>query len=180
VLQLQTELHDHAVGSSRQADLVNEGLDGAWDQLDVDFEDSISAAADAQAIANGKAMNFNSDRDSGSITAGSDPPPGTFRTWQYSATQTATLSWSGQWLFNTTDGQYSAVPGFGVGMSLTITNDDDVPLFTTTFGVGKYGGASIGFITGYNVFTGFPDYAGIVITGGFGFAPSPYSVSWPQ
>ncbi|MGC1190794.1 MAG: RHS repeat-associated core domain-containing protein [Candidatus Binatus sp.] len=150
---------------------VDAGIAGATaDQVSL-------AQADA---ANGASAQGGAQGDSGSITTGSSPPPGTISTWQYSATQTATLSVSGQWLFNTSDGQYSIVPGVGVGVSLTITNDDDVPLFTSTFGVGKFGGASIGIVTGYNVFTGFPDYAGIVITGGIGFAPSPYSVLWPQ
>ncbi len=113
---------------------------------------------------------------------GAATAPGALYSRRYSPTQTITASWSAQYLFNTTDGQYSIPPGLGVGVSFTIMNDFDEPEFTTTFGIGKYGLVSVGVIEGYNIFTGAPDFAGLVFTEGIGitFPPTAVSVQRPQ
>ncbi len=159
-----------------------------WDSFEGDFTSTLPPPTytrfqdEHEFLRTGPTVGVNVSGGSNVYEQGGATTPGIWKTWRYSATQTITASWSAQYLFNTTDGQYSFPPGLGAGVSLTIMNDFDQPVFTTTIGAGKYGLVSVGVIEGYNIFSGLPDFAGLVVTGGVGvtFPPSPVSFQKPQ
>lgn len=92
---------------------------------------------------------------------------------------------SGQYLFNDLEGDLMIPPGFGGGVTLSMTSDSEliaVPVFEfdySLFDFGRFAGGSIGFTVGANPVTGGYSLMDIHGTLGLGFAPGPVSLTFP-
>jgi RHS repeat-associated protein len=155
------------------------GWDGTWNGLDIDFENSISEAADAQAIATGNVKNFNSDQ------GGSQG--NTLSSYTNSAGAVIRTSWSWQWAIYNEAGQLMLPPGFGIGVTRSETFAyalGDTPIFEIDASPdelgGKFGGFSGDITFGLSPSSSLPEIMGVQGTIGVGLVAGSVSVTVPS
>ena len=156
--------------------LTDEGPGGTWDGLDVDFEDSISAAADIQAISAANATNNSSDEGGGTISSGAQ---GFWESLGDELGGTFVGSSSSQAGMVDQDGNFMFPPGIGEGGTGSFwldSNGIDSPILAvdqSILDLGKFGGLSAGMTLGRNPFTGAVGIMELHATVGFGSSVLP-------
>ena len=150
--------------------------DGTWDGLDIAFEDSISAAADAQAISAANAANNSSDNGGGTISSAGQ---GFWASLGEELGGTFVGTSSSQAGMADQDGNYMFPPGIGIGGTGSFwldSNGIDQPIATfdqSILDLGKFGGLSAGMTLGRNPFTGAVGIMELHGTLGFGSSVMP-------